>query len=311
MPRFMNGAELQETLRNAWVDEGAARLAVAFWGRGAADLLGMSSANGARLICNLSLGGTCPDEVRTLQDRGAEIRHLPTLHAKLGIVGDVSFLGSSNMSRNGFGSLEECSVVYRGERAEIAERFETIWSRAVPVDESILTTAEQIWRRRRTFEARRRIEVAPNGTLLDLLRCDPKALDLLPAFVVTYEPSGGKALEQANTTVREGFGVEWECYEGWEELPDEGFLFEFTEVDDQFKWNGIWRRDLDVPGPQGFQAAQRVYHISGRGMGNGGPNALTAALRRMREDRDLPKADVDGARLFPLGCLAAHLREVE
>lgn len=311
MPRFLNGAELQMTLRNAWGDEDTARLAVAFWGRGAADLLGRSSANGARVICNLSLGGTCPDEIRTLQDRGAEIRHLPTLHAKLGVVGDVSFLGSSNMSRNGFGSLEECNVVYRGERAEIAYQFETIWSRAVPVDESILIMAEQIWRRRRTFEARRRIEVAPNGTLLDLLRCDPKVLDHLPAFVVTYEPNESEERERANAEVRERFGVEWECYEDWEELPDEGYFFDFVEEEGQFKWNGIWRRDPDVPGPRGFQAAQRVVQISGRGIGNGGPNALSGALRRMRTHRNLPKADGDGARLFPLGCLAEHLREVE
>lgn len=307
MPRFMDGTELQNTLREAWADKSDARLAVAFWGRGAADLLGMSSANGARVICNLSLGGTFPDEVRTLLDRGAETRHLPTLHTKLGVVGGVSFLGSSKMSRNGFGGLEEFSVVYRGERVEIAERFETIWSRAVPVDESILETAEQIWRRRQTFEARRRIDVAPNGTLLDLLQCDPKALDHLPAFVVTYEPGGSKALERANTTVRKGFGVEWECFEDWNELPDEGYLFEFTEENDRFAWNGIWRRDQDVPGPSGFQAAQRVYRISGRGIGTGSPSILIGALSRMRDDRVLPKADEDGARLFPLGRLATYL----
>nr|WP_261331846.1 hypothetical protein [Maritalea mobilis] len=242
-------------------------------------------------------------------ERGAETRHLPKLHAKLGVVGGVSFLGSSNISRNGFGNLEEYSVVYPGKQAEIAERFEAIWDQALPVDEKILKNAGQIWRRRLSFEARRRIEVSPNGTLLDLHRSDPKALDDLSARVVTYEPGESRALDRANTNVKEDFGFDWECYEGWRELPDEGFLFDFTEEDDRFAWNGIWRRDLNVPEPPGFQAAQRVWQISGRGLGKGGANALTAALKRMSDNHVLPKADENGARLFRLSRLATYLGE--
>ncbi|WP_316398922.1 hypothetical protein [Bradyrhizobium sp. 33ap4] len=46
---------------------GPARLAIAFWGPGAARNLGISERRDCvEIICNLSQGGTNPDEIRTL-----------------------------------------------------------------------------------------------------------------------------------------------------------------------------------------------------------------------------------------------------
>src|SRR3546814_14672636 len=75
-------------------------LAVAFWGHGAVDSLGLNVADNARMICNLESGATNPVEVEKLM-RSAKVKSHPRLHAKLYAAGDWVIVGSSNASSNG------------------------------------------------------------------------------------------------------------------------------------------------------------------------------------------------------------------
>lgn len=116
MPNFVNGHELSLQLAVALKNAKTVRLAVAFWGRGAADKLGLQDNSVVRtqVVCNLVSGGTNPNEIRTLLSRGVDVKQLDDLHAKLGVIDDLSFLGSSNMSTNGLGPRRLSIRVIRG-----------------------------------------------------------------------------------------------------------------------------------------------------------------------------------------------------
>ena len=154
MPDFVDGPKLSQRLFTALRDAMDVRLAVAFWGAGAAETLGIHVGVGARfrVVCNLSSGGTNPHEIRELLKRGVEVRQLNDLHAKIGVVDDLSFLGSSNMSTNGLGGeytrtgWREANIVYQNARPEIASRFDDFWRIGTEITEADLKKAKAAWR---------------------------------------------------------------------------------------------------------------------------------------------------------------------
>ena len=86
--------------------------AVAFWGHGSEDIFGRPDLSHVRVICNLRMGGTNPLAILALQSRGALVRHLDNLHAKV-YIGDVdTVVASANASRNGLGLSSEAGAVW-------------------------------------------------------------------------------------------------------------------------------------------------------------------------------------------------------
>jgi hypothetical protein len=85
------------------------RCAVAFWGYGATGKLfktGRPPAD-ARIICDLTMGGTNPKELKELNapdNKG--LKHLPGLHAKVYISDQGLIICSANASNNGIGFLD-------------------------------------------------------------------------------------------------------------------------------------------------------------------------------------------------------------
>lgn len=157
MTDFVNGPELSRQLAVAIRNATTARLAVAFWGNGAADMLGIQGESDVKLqvVCNLLTGGTNPHEIRTLLSRGVDVRQLNDLHAKFGVIDDLSFLGSSNMSTNGLGAegaelgWREANVIYNRSRPEIVTMFESFWGKSTEITETDLETAAAAWAARR------------------------------------------------------------------------------------------------------------------------------------------------------------------
>ncbi|MBX9664425.1 hypothetical protein [Novosphingobium sp.] len=100
---------------NALVSELSAALqgqpfdaAVAYWGKGAVELLGLGSwARGSRIFCDAFSGACNPSTLRQLFDLGVEIWDCPGLHAKVYLTDQVLFSGSANASANGLGREDD------------------------------------------------------------------------------------------------------------------------------------------------------------------------------------------------------------
>ncbi len=93
---LLTGPELSERLKTEIRNKKKPKLAVAFWGQGAGEKLEIPK--GAKIVCNLTSGGTNPNEIRALIKQGVNVKQHNSLHAKIGYVGgDFSFVGSSNV----------------------------------------------------------------------------------------------------------------------------------------------------------------------------------------------------------------------
>ena len=98
---FLYEDELDQAIK-AILGEDECCAAVAFWGKGASDLLKKKQGAKAKIICNLMSGGTNPYEVERLMTV-AHVKQLNELHAKVYIGRDSSIVASANVSANGLG----------------------------------------------------------------------------------------------------------------------------------------------------------------------------------------------------------------
>jgi hypothetical protein len=133
-------------------DDRTILIAVAFWGDGAESLL--PTGKRYKVICNLSKGGTNPSMIRKLMMYpGIEVKHSPSLHAKV-LVGQTGCLiGSANFSSSaiGFNSVptwQEVDVFLPSSDARFDETQDWFWDQwrnAFRIREPDLRNAEQQW----------------------------------------------------------------------------------------------------------------------------------------------------------------------
>ncbi|XYD11448.1 phospholipase D family protein [Methylobacterium sp. NMS12] len=152
--RFLAGTDLHAVVGKVIAGTNV-RCAVAFWGAGAEDLI--ADPTTAHIVCNLSLGGTNPGVIRTLMDRGAAVRQISSLHAKVYISAETAVVTSANASANGL-ALEgpeqahwsEAGVeLVGGKAASASDWFEGIWGQAQEIGLRDLARAEELWKARR------------------------------------------------------------------------------------------------------------------------------------------------------------------
>jgi len=92
---------------------GKTSAAVAYFGRGAADLLPLTS--GSRLVVDMSMkavksGQTHPDDVKKLINNGVDVRSVANLHAKVFAFPGKAIVGSSNASQTSAKKLIEAAI---------------------------------------------------------------------------------------------------------------------------------------------------------------------------------------------------------
>ncbi len=213
-----------------------ARIAVAFWGNGAVDGLGLARLGAkARVVCNLATGGTNPREIQRLLDTGAVVVQHDSLHGKVYLFPGAVVVGSSNASANGL-SLQgpECAGweeanVYADEPSFLAETatwFERIFAAGRPITPEDLEAAADAWTRRRRLTPTPAHEAM---TLLDALRADPNAYADRRVYLAVYtghmDAAGKKALKKARKQA--GAGGELDGFQDWDDLPDDADLVTF------------------------------------------------------------------------------------
>jgi hypothetical protein len=129
-------------------------VAVAFWGKGAAKKLGLTSDTRVRTICNLNHPGCNPEAIEELRELGIKVRSNPRLHAKIYATEHVAVVGSSNVSTNGLTvegpdatSWIEANVLADDPMflKEVHALFEEIWDHpmTMPVRKSDIEAAKE------------------------------------------------------------------------------------------------------------------------------------------------------------------------
>lgn len=220
---FLTEREVGAAIKKLVRDQSDVRIAVAFWGAGAADLIGIErTAAKPRILCNLDSGVCNPDEILALS-KMSKVRTHAQLHAKVYWTPVGVIVGSSNASSNGLWGegkerrgWREANMLIRDPPtvAEIGAWFEAQWDEGRTVTDSMVEAARQLWIAGR--------ERAPRGkplkaSLIEAYNADPSA----PAWgrvkvAVSIEDLSDDAREQWDNDKREYPEFEKAyVYEGW------------------------------------------------------------------------------------------------
>lgn len=224
-----------------WVkkQEGALDIAVAFWGVGALEELGLNQPErNIRVLLDLSAGATNPSVVNSLiETYPGMIRSVDRLHAKAFIGQHEVALGSANASANGLGLEGSEATQWRelgiiSDDASVVDEarawFAQLWTLAKPIEakSEALIEAERAWSLRRV---NRPLPNVASHSLIAAALADPDAFMDRRWYVVVdvedMDPEGIAALvKKTEETGRPAF-----AWQHWPDIPKHAHLISFME----------------------------------------------------------------------------------
>lgn len=206
---FLDGAGVTKAVRDLCSKGVPVRAAVAYWGAGAVNQLGIVTDQELTVVCDLMSGGCNPGEVRKLMKLiGREkVRKQNGLHAKVWFSADTAILGSSNASSNGLcyegkktAGLVEANLHSRDPKliANIeAWWHEAVWGKASEISESDLTEASA---RREALRNRRPMPVS--GNLLEVIKTQIEIVSDRKIYVWVWSEDASKQAKEAIKHIR-------------------------------------------------------------------------------------------------------------
>lgn len=212
MARFLDEKRIGSAIREVVGGEHV-RCAVAFWGDGACHSLfrGKRRARSARIICDLTMGGTNPAELEVLgAPTNKQLKHIKGLHAKLYLSDRGLVIASANASNRGIGFVEsaaliECGVSHGPTTAvfkDAAGWFEQLWERSHQVDPAVLDDAKRAWVRRPRHGTELDDDLPSSSTsLLVRIASDPEAYRGVGVVFTSGEADTEDVYEAYNTAV--------------------------------------------------------------------------------------------------------------
>jgi hypothetical protein len=237
---FLNGPQAIAKIAGLTAKSRNVRMAVAFWGEGAAQWLGLlSKPSSAIVICNLKMGGTNPAEIRALMNAGVHVSQSDILHAKVYLFDNQVIIGSSNASANGLslqggetsGWIEANVFCDEAAFCQKASRwFAKLTTQIITEDD--LKNAEEIWLRRR---ANIQVAIPKGGTLVDALKFKPASYKNRKFYLCAYsaglDAAGEKAFKKEERAhPSQGTPTSTaviDAFQDWSELPDDAILLCF------------------------------------------------------------------------------------
>ncbi len=224
--KFLDEKAARIAIAKRVADSRRCRLAVAFWGVGAAQRLGLSERSGeTEIICNLAMGGTNPAEIEAMLALGIKVRQADDLHAKVYLFDDAVIIGSSNASSNGLSFQETDGLGWREanmlvEDPLIVRTVEDWMSRLEtrPITEEDLKAAMAVWRQRRS-------QAPPPpcpSSLLEMLRSDPGYFADREAWLLLYMDPVDEPVRNMIDGIRQVEGDSIEGFQSFPGLPDRG-----------------------------------------------------------------------------------------
>jgi hypothetical protein len=242
-----------------WIEEqkGPLDLAVAFWGRGAIEHLGLKKHKSClRVLLDLSAGASNPSEVEKLMKLlPGRVRQVERLHAKAWIGASEVVIGSANASANGLGvegseAQHWCELGMRSSDQETVSRahawFDELWGkRSRLITDEALDQARKRWKIRRSM----RPQARKTGHLLNAGIVDPDYFTDLRLYVVVVNKELSSDGEDERLAHEAETGVECHAYEDWKGIPLNATLIAFTN----FKGDGI-----EMENPSLYETASAV-----------------------------------------------------
>ena len=313
MIRFLNGPTLGAELPKLCRTSDKVRIAVAFWGDGALEVLGLARPlDRAHIVCNLRSGGTNPKVIRELALSGAHVKQSNDLHAKLYLFDDHAVIGSSNLSANGL-SLQgseaagwtEANILFdrgSGPYKDVESQFDDIWRCAKPIEEADLDIALEAWSQRRRVGLAGRISSASD--LLSALSETPEIFADQRIFLIGDIDQLSPSSEEAIKVERERLNVgdELDCWEDWDAMPKSATFVAFMVGPRRgVRFDGFWhspeiRREIRNKEGVTLQLVDHLDKVQGiKRVGD---------LARWREIIERQNTDADGRVMVELGQIA-------
>ena len=191
-PAFVSGAALSKAIR-AVMAEGPCDLAVAFWGAGAANLLGLpEQASGYRIACDAFSGACNPKTIKDLLNRGTSVVNVGGIHAKVYVGSSSMVVCSANASANGLGeedseldpALEAGVLLYSSDAIGVARAwFQGLFDGGTTLTSNDLKKITALWKARRLKRPTRRRMFR----LIDVVLNDPSWFEGRGLRVVVYD----------------------------------------------------------------------------------------------------------------------------
>ena len=233
------------------------KVAVAFWGRGAIQALGIDRPElEAEIICNLDSGACNPSEIGKLRELRPHIpvRSDPRLHGKLYWTPSGVVVGSSNASTNGL--AVEAGLAGWAEANIFSDAPELIdttltWFNArkkgsYEITEVHLRLAEQIWKQR-ARSAPPGLELA--GDLGAAVRLTPDH-DIWTKLKLAIYSDGlsAEGKKRMNSDKQDNPALQtFDTYEDWRDAIDAGdWILDFRRGKNGCRFGGYW----SVPDPK-------------------------------------------------------------
>lgn len=233
MSAFVAPDEYKNRLEQLLDDEQYLSLAIAFWGKGAEELITCRPGKDFRLLCNLKSGGSNPYVIRKLCELAVgsegriQILQCDRLHAKVAVGERQALIGSANVSTNGLGLGDqgvahwlEAGVLTSDESVAGGARiwFDELWNSngARPIEDDDIEAAITIW-----TQNRRGWQLPGNPQdEFNLHSFSVGDLEGLPAYVLLYRwrvgPEAAETSDNFEAKQQESPGdLEWWPFESW------------------------------------------------------------------------------------------------
>lgn len=245
--KFLDETAARTEIARLTASSGRRDFAVAFWGLGAMERLGLDARpNGASVICNLASGATNPLEIRALLNAGVSVRQADDLHAKVYLFDEAVVIGSSNASSNGLSFQEGDGLGWREANVLVEDpalvESTAAWLGALgsrEITETDLQAAMDAWSRAR----RRARPRSSQKTILQVLKSQPAYFTDRGAWLLLYmeemEPHAKAALGE----IQRAESPDIDAYQGFPGLPAEGATLNFWVGErGAITFDGFWER---------------------------------------------------------------------
>ena len=189
--RLLTQQGLPDYLKDMFRGQTDIRIAVAFWGKGAPKMLGLSKRRTARILCNLTSGACNPKVINDLGIDHDVMSHR-RLHGKVYWTPDKAVVGSSNASMNGlvptgddFSGWHEANIVVTDQKTLDALEiwFEDLWSEAEDITPELLAEARAKIKAR---QKQSRTNLVPGTSILAAAMKDPAAFQESEVYLGFY-----------------------------------------------------------------------------------------------------------------------------
>lgn len=234
--QFLDGNEAAKIIRKQARSSRRCKMAVAFWGRGAAQEFGLAEREHPfQIIMNLEMGGTNPSEAEAIMkiceaNDGSSLSHRNDLHSKVYIFDDCAIVGSSNASSNGLSYQDSDGSRWLESNVIIFDKDFTnnidIWFNNINVNKDVkssLLVARERWEGRRVLLSYKQKD---GSSIEDYISNFDHMEEEYPAYLVVSSQDLSRDGYLGLEKVKEEVGINYDVYEDFDDLPKNAYILD-------------------------------------------------------------------------------------